>query len=106
MKLPARQQNMLTSFGQFGRNLAYFTTSSSGTMALTPAAAQKNLDELEALGLIKKIPASYMITTAGRNYLDDKAPAETPAFKASVYVPAPWNVRAVAGELSPNGRCA
>ena len=106
MKLPSRQQAMLTSFGQFGRNLAYFTTNSSGTMALTPAAAQKNLDALEALGLIKKIPAGYMITTAGRNHLDDKAPAETPALKTSVYVPAPWTVRAGAGELSPNGRVA
>lgn len=103
--------NMLKRLGQFARNEDSFTTNAPGWVAMTQVTVSKYLRELFDAGLIIKVRAGYRITERGRAMVDGPGASTQPtritnAGVKETYVPPPWNIRAGAGELSKNGRCA
>lgn len=99
------QQEMLKRLGQFSRNHGFFCSE----FALKPAVCSFYLEELQELGYIAQIKTGYKLTQAGRNYMDcgGRVVESRQYGNASItepYTPPVWNIRAGAGEKSPNGR--
>jgi len=103
-KITIAQRNMLSKLQVAGRNILYFATSHHGRHAMAPDIAQKNLDYLVKHDLVYKDGDNFCITVLGRRKLQGETFVETAPYEK--YVPAPWNIRAGAGQLSTNGRCA
>lgn len=81
---------MLSRFGQFSRAANFFTTSVNGYQALAPAVAQRNLDELQKLGLIVEIKTGYKLTSKGQAQVDWPGKTAPPPSRRPDYVPSKW----------------
>jgi len=101
------QSEILKRLTQFSRNHGYFCSE----FKLSAEKCRFYLEELEELGYIAQIKTGYKLTQAGRNFMDGggrvvEARYYGNASMTDKYEPPIWNVRAGAGEKSPNGRCA
>lgn len=99
------QSEFLKRLGQFSRNHGYFCSE----FQLTPQKCSFYLEELEELGYIVQIKTGYKLTQGGRNFMDGggrvvESRRYGNATTTEPYSPPIWNVRAGAGEKSPNGR--
>lgn len=83
-------RSMLARFGQFSRDLNYFTTTGYGFMGLAPAVAQRNLDELEQAGFISQIKTGYKLTSRGRGLMDGPGETKAPPARRPDYIPKKW----------------
>jgi len=105
------EHTILKRFGSFSRDLRFFTSTSTDTGVLSAKTVQMYLDDLLERGFIRQVrkTESYCITPAGRHWLDTEGRSAEPRRWCSnttgeTYVPPVWNIRAGAGEKSPNGR--
>lgn len=91
------QYQMLRKFGQFTRNIRFFTgtNTSIGDVVMATTTAQANLKSLVDQGLIYPIRGdAYRITEVGRNLLDmkGKEQADYSRIPKEPYKPGPWVV--------------
>ncbi len=94
-KISSFHRETLKRFGQFPRNLDFFSNSGNKTGYLHKDKVQAVLNELLALGYICEIKTGYRITDRGRSALDvsDAAPAGYSRVPTEAYVPTEWRVR-------------
>lgn len=97
--MTSTQYNILIRFGQFSRNLQFFTGGTNnkpGDLAMSSPVAQANLNTLMSLGMIRPVDNdTYRITAAGRRYLDEKGKeqADYSRIPTGAYTPPAWPVR-------------
>lgn len=92
------QYQMLRKFGQFTRNIQFFTstTATIGDVVMATTTAQANLNSMVEQGLIYPIRGdSYRITEFGRNLLDTrgKEQADYSRIPKDTYTPPAWSIR-------------
>lgn len=95
------QYQMLRKFGQFARNVRFFTSTSAtiGDVVMATRTAQINLDALVGLGYIYAHKDQYRITESGRNLLDMQGKQEADYHRVNNrtngghYEPPTWRVR-------------
>jgi len=102
------QNEMLKKLGQFSRNHGYFCAE----FQLKPATCSFYLEDLQERGYIAQIKTGYKLTQKGRNYMDGSGKAVESHRYGNASTTGEFNgikwvdIRAGAGEKSPNGRCA